>query len=229
MKGLNLNQLYTRMANNFSRPKVAQLLIESIDNSRLEYDKLNETMLSDAPEYFITVNSVKSLSKRFSYSDVTMEWSVKDALDEIKNKSNKKGKKPGRPYSGLRENGRFDIVLWEGDSPWGVIEMKKGIWEKKQYEGDIKRIRAILKKAQDIRKNYELNSFFAFYLEREDSKNKSKMADSKISDFLKNMKKNAEIILNEEFDFKIVKGEFSRYKGELRNWGFQPFCFVIHN
>ena len=78
------------MPDKFSRPKVANLLIESINNSRMEYDKLNEVMLSDAPEYLITVNSVKRLSEKFSYKNVTMEWSVKSALDEIKDKSGKK-------------------------------------------------------------------------------------------------------------------------------------------
>ena len=217
------------MPDKFSRPKVANLLIESINNSRMEYDKLNEVMLSDAPEYFISVNSVKRLSEKFSYKNVTMEWSVKSALDEIKDKSGKKWKKPGRPYAGLREEGRFDIVLWENDLPWGIIELKKGIWTSKQYEGDIDRIRAMLKIAQNIKKNYELNGFMAFYLERRDNKNKSKMADRKILDFLNNMKENVKDKLNDEFDFKIKRGEFVRYDGEQKDWGFQAFCFVIHN
>ena len=187
-KFFNILHLYTIMPDKFSRPKVAKLLIESINNSRMEYDKLNEVMLSDAPEYFITVNSVKRLSEKFSYCNVTMEWSVKSALDEMKDKSTKKGKKPGRPYVGLRKDGRFDIVFWENDLPWGIIELKKGIWTSKQYEGDIGRIRAALKTAQNMNKKYELNGFFSFYLERQDNKNKSKLADRKILDFLKNMK-----------------------------------------
>ena len=75
-------------------------------------------------------------------------------------------------------------MLWENDLPWGIIELKKGIWTSKQCEGDIDRIRAMLKTAQNIKKNYELNGFMAFYLERRDNKNKSKMADRKILDFL---------------------------------------------
>ena len=216
------------MLDKFSRPKVAKLLIESINDSRVEYDKLKEVMLSDAPEYFITVNSVKSLSKKFSYSNVTMEWGVKSALDEMKDKGTKKWKKLGRPYAGLRKEGRFDIVLWENGLPWGIIELKKCIWTGKQYEEDIDRIRATLKTAQNMNKKYELNGFFAFYLERKNNKNKSKMADRKILDFLNKMKEFVESRLNNEFDFKIVRGEFVRYRGEQKDWGFQAFCFVIH-
>lgn len=216
------------MPNKFVSSKVAKLLIESINDSRVEYDELNGTRFSDAPEYFITVNSVKKLSEEFSYSNVTMEWSVKSALDDIKNNSGKKWKKPGRPYPGLRKDGRFDIVLWRRDLPWGIIELKKGVWTTKQYIKDIYRIRAMLKTAQNINKDYELNSFLAFYLERQDNKNKSKMAERKILDFLNEMKEQVKKILNDEFEFKIKKGDFVRYEGEEKAWGFQPFCFVIH-
>ena len=218
------------MPDKFSRTKVAQLLIESINSSRVEYDELNETMLSDAPEYFITVNSVKRLSEKFSYTNVTMEWSVKSALDEIKNKSRKKWKKPGKPYAGLRKEGRFDIVLWDDDDmPWGIIELKKGIWTTKQYEEDIKRIRATLKTAQTIKENHELNGFLAFYLERQDNKNKSKTTDKKILDFVNNMKGTVEDKLDNDLHFRLESGEFMRYKGKQKDWGFRAFCFVIYN
>ena len=43
------------------------------------------------------------------------------------------------------------------------------------------------------------------------------------------MEENVKDKLNDEFDFKIKRGEFVRYDGEQKDWGFQAFCFVIHN
>lgn len=217
------------MPNKFNKNKVAQLLIDSIDESRLEYDRLNEALLSDAPEYFKTVNSLKKLSNEFNYDDVTMEWNVRDALDDIKNKNGKTGKKPGRPFSGLRENGRFDIVLWKEDLPWGIVEVKKDIWTTEKYIPDIKRIRAVLKTAENFDKELTLNCFFLFYLQREDDRFRSKRAEHKILDFLRSMQEKVESELNDEFSFNVARGEPVRYKGEFKNWAQQPFCFIIHN
>jgi hypothetical protein len=217
------------MAYRFSGSKVAKTLIDCIEESLKEYDPLNETKLSDTPEYFITVNSFKKLSKEFGYNDVTMEWNVEAALNDIKEKSGLKGKKPGRPFSGLRRNGRFDIVLWKEQFPLGVIEIKKDIWTNDKYRSDIERIRAILKLVQHFDKNYKMNAFFSFYLEREDDHVRSNKADIKIRKFLEGMKEHVDEILKDEFDFTIERGKFLRYEGEIKAWGIQAFCFVIHN
>ena len=127
------------------------------------------------------------------------------------------------------KEGRFDIVLWDDDMPWGIIELKKAIWTTKQYEEDIKRIRATLKTAQTIKENHELNGFLAFYLERQDNKNKSKTTDKKILDFVNNMKGTVEDKLDNDLHFRLESGEFMRYKGKQKDWGFRAFCFVIYN
>lgn len=214
------------MRNNFSQREIAKLLIETMDESRTEYDRNNKTLLSDTPEYFITVNAFKKINQEYlsmDALDVTMEWNVKDALREIVEKYNDGHRKPGRPAKGMREDGRFDIALWHKDLLYGFVEVKKIKHAREKYMNDLKRIRAVLKEASNYKKS--VSGFFAFYLERHDNKN-GKPAETKILEYVKKMREDLDSLLNDEFNFQIISGKPSRYLGDYKNLVFQPFCVV---
>ena len=215
------------MGQNFSQRKIANMLIETMDKSRIEYDRNKETRLSDTPEYFITVNAFNRINKEYSSVnglDVTMEWNVKKALEEIVQKYNNGHRKPGRPAKGMREDGRFDLALWHKNLLYGFVEVKKIKHAKEKYMIDLKRIRAVLKEARNYKKS--VKGFFAFYLERRDNKN-GKLAEMKILEYVKDMLMYLENFFKDEFNFQIISGKPSRYLGENKNLVYQPFCVVV--
>jgi hypothetical protein len=215
------------MEHNFSQRKIAKMLIETMDKSRIDYDRNKETLLSDTPEYFITVNAFNRINKEYSSVDdldITMEWNVKNALEEIVKKYNNGRRKPGRPAKGMREDGRFDLALWHKNLLYGFVEVKKIKHEKVKYMSDLTRIRAVLKEARNYKKR--VNGFFAFYLERSDNKN-GKPAEKKILEYVKDMRRYMENFFKDEFNFQIISGKPSRYLGENKNLVYQPFCVVV--
>lgn len=214
------------MAKSFSPIKLAETITEAISNSRTEYDRTNEASLSDAPEYFLTVNCFKRIKKNYDFLFPGMEWNVKSALSDIQEKKSNGKNKPGRPAKGARENGRFDIALWKnGIDLWGFIELKKGIRKKEHYKSDIERIRAVMNQAN--RYDYELYGYFAFYLNREDDENGKKKAEDKIEKYIEEMYEDVELSIKDECTTELYKGKSARYKGDLKHKAFQPFCFVF--
>lgn len=146
------------MEHNFSQRKIAKMLIQTMDKSRIDYDRNKETLLSDTPEYFITVNAFNRINKEYSSVDdldMTMEWNVKNALEEIVKKYNNGRRKPGRPAKGMREDGRFDLALWHKNLLYGFVEVKKIKHAKVKYMSDLTRIRAVLKEARNYKKKGE--------------------------------------------------------------------------
>ena len=126
-------------------------------------------------------------------------------------------------------HGRFDIVLWKEDFPWGIVEVKKNIETEKNYKEDVVRFNALLKTIRGFEEKRTLNCFFLFYLEREDDHHKKKKAEQKILNYLSHMKENVKSTLDDKISFKVTKGEPVRYKKELKKWAHQSFCFVIHD
>lgn len=183
------------MQERHSPRKVADLFVEAISDSRTEYDESHETSISDAPEYFLTVNCVKKISTLYDFLFATMEWNVKDALLDILEKKNGGKNKSGHPVKDIREN---DVDLW------GFAEIKKDIRKKAGYDSDIKRIRGVFKRAN--RYDYKLRGFFAFYIQREDDEIGSIKVDKKIDEYIADMHANIRNTIGGEARIELHRG-----------------------
>ncbi|SFO99525.1 hypothetical protein [Hydrogenimonas thermophila] len=94
--------------------------LRGIKNSFNEYLKWSgDEFLWRAPEYLLTVNIAKELSKINKTKFITLEDNVKEILN------NADAKIKGYLGQKLRADGRSDIVLWWANgTPRGIIEVK---------------------------------------------------------------------------------------------------------
>jgi len=120
--------------------------IEGIKNAYSEYDSWNGWQwLWEAPEYLLTVNIAKAISKIDKPKFITLEDNVKQTLKD----ANAKIKGPLK--KSIRGSGRSDIVLWwGGGTPRGIIEVKNGVYSIEHIIKDINRILGILEKDSNI-------------------------------------------------------------------------------
>ena len=148
--------------------------LKGIISSQEQYESWSGgCWLWEAPEYLITT----CIAKRLSTLDVpnlyiTLENNVRQAMEHAG------GLTRGRPPHTLRLDGKFDILLWEGDTPRVVIEVKNRINSYAELLNDVDRICAVLRKQQgeSIR-----NGLVAFYT------SKYKEGDEEgVVDFVKN-------------------------------------------
>lgn len=97
--------------------------------------------LWEAPEYFVTTSIARQMTKfRPSSLYWTLENNVRQAIDESG------GLPRGRPPLALRIDGRFDILLWEGEIPRVAIEVKNQVNSYGGILADVERICAVLDK-----------------------------------------------------------------------------------
>ncbi|UKA31044.1 hypothetical protein [Photobacterium damselae] len=143
-----------------------------------------------APEYFITSCLAQSLNQIQGGKYVTIENRAYDAFIS----ANAVGK--GRLHGDIRSNGRFDLLLWKakGD-PTAVIEVKNRVCKKMQYEADLKRIIAVLKrKRQDSTMEF---GALAFYSATDDSPERTAL--EKLEQRSSTIEKNAKEIVGSDF------------------------------
>ena len=95
--------------------------------------------LWEAPEYLVTTYIARQIS-RIEDADyyVTVEHKVRDAIEDAG------GLGRGRPPHALRLDGRFDILLWNGEKPSAVTEVKNQVFSSSQLRSDVARICAVL-------------------------------------------------------------------------------------
>jgi len=157
-----------------------------------------------APEYFITTFIALEIHKQPGAKRVIVEHGAKQALID----AGAAGK--GKFHPNIRSNGRVDILLsWANGKPRGIIEVKNRIFNKSQYENDIKRIKHIL-----LRKKQENSiqfGIFTFYTVTRDSSQRSadKNSDLRKETILENMKN----ILGYEFTVDIEHKKFTSESG----------------
>ena len=93
------------------------------------------------PEYVATVEIAQAVYGLDDVTWVTPEHNVRDALRRA-------GGGMGRPAAVLPKQGRFDIVVWEGYRPKGVIEVKTRGYA--TLHQDVARVCAALRNARGI-------------------------------------------------------------------------------
>ena len=178
-----------------SKQNAVNACLKGIEKSFNEYYKWSGNndacgeWLWNAPEYLITVNIAKELSKNSTF--LTLEDNVDYVLKHA-------GKKTGRDSERLRKDGRVDIILWKKEcKPNAVVEVKHRVYSKtKNIEVDIKRITEMLKKSESLD-----FGILAMYVDQ-----RLKNADEvKIEEWSDNFDEKFESIVAEGFKFEIYK------------------------
>jgi len=95
--------------------------------------------LWEAAEYFVTSYIAREIATVEGYTYyLTLESGVKGTIDYA-------GGRRGRPPSALRQNGKFDILLWWGGyRPRAVIEVKRHAFHFSTIKADVDRICKVL-------------------------------------------------------------------------------------
>jgi len=118
-----------------SKESIVSACVLGIQIAQTKYLKMSGDWVCWAPEYFITSCIAQKISKQKGSKYVTLENSAYDALSE----AGALGR--GKLHKNIRSNGRFDILLWWGyGQPRAIIEVKNRVFNKTQYESDLKRI-----------------------------------------------------------------------------------------
>ena len=127
--------------------EIIKKAFSGIKKAQKEYEYWSGTSsLWWAPEYLLTTYIAQRIS-RLDCSDfyVTLEEGVRGAIDEAG------GIGRGRPPEALVGNGRFDILLWEDETPRVAIEVKNQVGGYAKLRDDVVRICDVLRRADGFR------------------------------------------------------------------------------
>ena len=171
-----------------TRSDVVKACQKGIVNAQKQYAEMAGEPMWYGPEYFITTHIAQSLNKAAGSKFITLENSAYYGLQD----ANALGK--GTLHSDLRSNGRFDILLWwANELPRAVIEVKNRVYNKTQYESDIKRIKQTLeRKSESSSLEFGVFSFYTLAYDSEIKENSGKQTlesrlstiESRISDMV---------------------------------------------
>ncbi len=179
------------MKGRISRSKVVDECLNGVISAQEQYEEMSGgNWVCWAPEYFLTSCVAQSLSDMKGSKYITIENGAYDALDY----AGAVGK--GRLHRDIRSSGRFDLLLWwaKGD-PRAVIEVKNRVFNKTQYEADLKRITAVLKRKKQ-ESTMEFGAF-AFYSATDDSTTQN--SKDILIQRIEKIKINAQAIVGPEF------------------------------
>ena len=179
------------MKGKISRLAVVDVCLDGVASAQNEYCNMSGgDWVCWAPEYFITTTIARCLHQAKGSKYVTIENGAYDALDY----AGAVGK--GRLHGDIRSNGRFDLLLWwaKGD-PRAVIEVKNRVFNKTQYQSDLKRITGVLKRKKS-QSSIEFGAF-AFYTAADDSS--SKRSHEILEQRIETIKNNAQEIVGDDF------------------------------
>lgn len=126
--------------------EIANTCIEAISDSQKIYAKMSGgEWLLHAPEYFLTTMIALGINAKVRKTNITLENSTFEALEEAEATDPKKLVKK-QLHKDIRANGRVDILIWNTRGwPIGAIEVKNNCWENDKIKSDLKRINRILK------------------------------------------------------------------------------------
>ena len=115
------------------RDEIVQKVLDGIRLSQQEYYEWEDVSISWGPEYLITVNIAKSLSKLGDAYKPSLELNIKSAIRDSGSTTKVSNKKRA-------VNGRGDIILYKNNEPHSVIEVKNGVDRLDKIAQDIERI-----------------------------------------------------------------------------------------
>ena len=159
----------------------------------------NSDHWNETPEYLSTVCIARRLVENLGVA-VTLEDGIEGVLKETKMTK-------GPDKEGLNRHGRFDIVVWKGDRPIGVIEVKRthGLAKLKP---DIQRICSVLDKAKKIRWGLLAYSTRIWQGER-------KNANQRVIDKTDKIFSNAENFIKKGCDIRSFKKKVRRKSSDV--------------
>lgn len=165
-----------------SLEKIVSASLKGIVKAQKDYVLWCNEWLWCAPEYLLTVYVAKEIAKLEGSKLLTLENS---ALAAIKDAG---ARGPGNLHSDIRENGRFDILLWWANgAPRAVIEIKNQVTNARKIISDVNRI------VQVLHRNKEASSIdfgaIVFYTSLNDDKNKKLTAKEKLEKSMGNIEK----------------------------------------
>lgn len=178
---------------------VVSACIEGITNAQNQYVSMSGgDWVYWAPEYFITSSIAQSLHNASGKKYITIENGAYDALYY----AGAVGQ--GRLHRDIRPSGRFDLLLWWAKGhPRAVIEVKNRVFNKSQYESDLKRIAAVISRKKDS-STMEFG-VFAFYSATKNSS--SKCSHDILEQRKKIIKNNAKKIIGDQFKVTLHTSE----------------------
>ena len=195
--------------------KIVTATLSGIKKSHRQYEKWSGGFwLWNAPEYLITVNVANKIAEIGGPQFITLENGSRSMIEE----AGARGR--GRLPKDIREKGKVDILLWYGnDKPRAIIELKNFIYDYKQYEKDIKRIKESLK----LNTNQSSLQFGLLGYCDSAYDGKQKSASQKIKDKKIRIENRIKDILGKDFQ---VSSESSKiYKNEESAWC--AICILI--
>lgn len=166
------------MAGPISIEDIVSASLKGIVKAQKDYELWSEEWLWEAPEYFSTVYVAKEIAKIAGSKFITLENNAKSAIKD----AGAMGR--GKLHGNIRENGRFDILLWWANgTPRAPIEVKCQVKDADKIMLDIKRIKEVVhRNKHDASFNF---GAVVFYSSRRDDK--TFKAKAKLEQSLKNI------------------------------------------
>lgn len=150
--------------------------------------------LVDAPEYLTTTYIAKEIATSTDHF-VTLEQDAKESIKEAGGPGS--GKLAERVRRKL-DGGRFDIVVWDDDTPIIIIEVKKQPNVFGKIEGDVGNICRVLKGKNSLQ--YGLIAYCSAWRESEDES-----AEERTSRIVEDIKSDAEVHIKKKRGLKLIQ------------------------
>ena len=142
------------MANSLN---ITKKTLRGISKAQKDYEKWSELWLWQAPEYMITTYIAKEIATDYY---VTLEQDAGELRPG-----------PGKLPEDVRrklEGGRFDIVVWDDDTPIVIIEVKNQPGGFSNLSGDVENICSMVKRGNSVQ--HGLVAYYAALKETEDGR-----------------------------------------------------------
>ncbi|MCY4364190.1 MAG: hypothetical protein OXE42_18740 [Gammaproteobacteria bacterium] len=127
-----------------ARTNIIKKTLRGITKAHKDYENWSGLWLCTGPEYMITTYIAKEIATNTGHY-VTLEQDAKESIKEAGGPGSGKFTEDTRRKF---EGGRFDIVVWDGDTPVTIIEVKnqpRGFSGKNGIKGDVDNICRVLK------------------------------------------------------------------------------------
>ena len=128
--------------NHLSRPSVTEAILKGLKTGTKDYQDVSGWPLQ-SNEAFLSSCLFRSISATFKNRQRDVWVTLELPKNTMKMYS---GRTRGRPSLVLEGNPRFDLVIWDRENPWAVVEVKSypGSDNKRAMDKDIERITATL-------------------------------------------------------------------------------------
>jgi|APTNR8051073442_1049403.scaffolds.fasta_scaffold14180_1 hypothetical protein len=173
--------------------KIIKAALDGVIEAQREYEAWSDEWLWMAPEYLTTVFVGKKIADAIGGKQLTLEHGTRSAMKD----AGAKGR--GKLHRKIRENGRFDLLVWNREGlPIVPVEIKVQVTNAKKILADVSRIEKVICRKQEC-SSFEFG-MVVYYISLCDDKSGIRKARDKIEKRLKtildNVKNNVSSIVN---------------------------------